>query len=1324
MSQLQRAHSFTAARQRDVADDGDGEANTDAWAARRAARIDTHNLSPEEAIQAITASLTRCAASPQTAPPDGLTIEHGIGRHSATPFAPPTRTRILQFLATHPARPDFSDITADGEEAPHAIHLDLITLLLASVWHGPSPPPPPEPLRGGADSVVSNTPTTPTPPASGRPAPRSNNRTHGHTSATDHAGAPTFHTTAGPNNGGAGLDLALDAAVPTLMLHAPEPSVTPALPARDGIPPTIDLQPFVAAVHLLMSDARVIADIASIPPTQMPTAASHPPRPSIAAQLANIARATCAPSLLLRELVTLAIMCRSRMATMERDPLIGSPAQFTEADDPAALLRLMTSEDTRVAAAFYRRHSLTAQPQATATALVLRAQMTLISPPKVPGEPWPPPNRPPHEPGVALIAATRAAGTVHAPPPRLLMRLVRGTSGTAGTGTEQYPCSLPMRLPFPTAHATTLLRLTVAVLIEGGTRTCPSYAVLRRENDTTWTLYPYAQPPETLTSEQANDRMHPDDPQSTTATIAVYAAQTQAAPTTHKERQRKKNWTKRAQPSTTAPPHLPLAVTVPDEADDHETLMSLIYEFAVDSAVMPSNFSPQSAVHRIDASWAAFRMFAARMLATDPTAPPNLALVDALSARLTLSDDQAIADASLKRLALQAAVQPGISPRMRLNNRLTAGPRPHPAPRLTLEPCRAQDGTHAVTATMTGELPNGERITTVGFGFSTEGQREASCAARDSAAHALMHRLLALARPSTLGAMALFRPRRPTGSATSASSPGTIPDAAPRLGTSRRFTQWTNDMTALFGYAPLEQRLGSSYADVVLPSGRSLELQHVDIDPATIMRRRHDHTTHGAGDPIWWLDAPSMLMSSAGKGFDILAYHRPNLLLVRLTSSKAARRCVAALGPDVVFDLAYRNVVLLAAGPVVHTPAPCMWMRVAPLLPILFRLGALEHYHRAYGGTPAFATRPDVATFDDFIHTGDDPVPQYRRDMPHPPPPPAPGEAELDRITNPDLAANDAHAHAQQGQQLQRHVSPCTIQTAVISAYVSPSRTQAAHFRITYADGGLATIPVAAATEPTDPDDFPYTIAAADDATAARNQQAARAATRTCSACGAIPTPPHTLESCFVCAAPFHASCCSPPVPHPDAHPTPRRGYDWICAGCVEAHNLSGGLVISPAALPAPLQHGQQPSPPGEIPTMSVADDPRLPAATPRPVPPPLPTGAGHPLHTPADARRMRDVPVMRATRHAQYAPAQWRDFYLTTMRRVNFAAYSRQWGTTLAERFTSYMGIIRATLVGIFAKPDDMDGMAVPIRCVNTVEELAEYDAELAQAAQRQTES
>ena len=111
---------------------------------------------------------------------------------------------------------------------------------------------------------------------------------------------------------------------------------------------------------------------------------------------------------------------------------------------------------------------------------------------------------------------------------------------------------------------------------------------------------------------------------------------------------------------------------------------------------------------------------------------------------------------------------------------------------------------------------------------------------------------------------------------------------------------------------------------------------------------------------------------------------------------------------------------------------------------------------------------------------GDEPVPRYHRDMPHPPPPPAPDDAELDRITNPNLAASDAREHARQGQQLRRHVGPCAMQTAVISAYTPPCWTQAAHFRITYEDGELAAIPVAAATEPTDPGDFPYTIAATD----------------------------------------------------------------------------------------------------------------------------------------------------------------------------------------------------------------------------------------------------
>ena len=107
------------------------------------------------------------------------------------------------------------------------------------------------------------------------------------------------------------------------------------------------------------------------------------------------------------------------------------------------------------------------------------------------------------------------------------------------------------------------------------------------------------------------------------------------------------------------------------------------------------------------------------------------------------------------------------------------------------------------------------------------------------------------------------------------------------------------------------------------------------------------------------------------------------------------------------------------------------------------RLGALEHYHRAYGCTPPFATRPDAAAFGGFIHMGEEPVPQYHRAMPHPPPPPPTSDdrrrprpttpTKLGRPTSPDLAAGDAREHARLGQKLRRHVGPSAVQTAVIS---------------------------------------------------------------------------------------------------------------------------------------------------------------------------------------------------------------------------------------------------------------------------------------------------
>ena len=46
-----------------------------------------------------------------------------------------------------------------------------------------------------------------------------------------------------------------------------------------------------------------------------------------------------------------------------------------------------------------------------------------------------------------------------------------------------------------------------------------------------------------------------------------------------------------------------------------------------------------------------------------------------------------------------------------------------------------------------------------------------------------------------------------------------------------------------------------------------------------------------------------------------------------------------------------------------------MWMRLVPLLPILHRLGAVQHFYRAYGGAPPFAERPGTITYVELTTT-------------------------------------------------------------------------------------------------------------------------------------------------------------------------------------------------------------------------------------------------------------------------------------------------------------------------------------------------------------------
>ena len=92
-----------------------------------------------------------------------------------------------------------------------------------------------------------------------------------------------------------------------------------------------------------------------------------------------------------------------------------------------------------------------------------------------------------------------------------------------------------------------------------------------------------------------------------------------------------------------------------------------------------------------------------------------------------------------------------------------------------------------------------------------------------------------------------------------AAAPDPIADGTPQLGTSKRWTQWTNGTSAMLAHLPREVSLGRSFADFQLHSGRTLELQRTsDISIGTIEQRRRDHAAHSAGDPVWWLDAAGM----------------------------------------------------------------------------------------------------------------------------------------------------------------------------------------------------------------------------------------------------------------------------------------------------------------------------------------------------------------------------------------------------------------------------------------------------------------------------------
>ena len=128
-------------------------------------------------------------------PINGLTIVHGTGLHSVTPYDPPSAQWIVEYLTSHPAAFDFDTLTNPGMPAPYAIHISNVTLTLAvTCFHTPEDDRPPdmEPdlrlLALPECTAATSVPALPTAPSTNITAsstPHTNNRIHSATSSSD-----------------------------------------------------------------------------------------------------------------------------------------------------------------------------------------------------------------------------------------------------------------------------------------------------------------------------------------------------------------------------------------------------------------------------------------------------------------------------------------------------------------------------------------------------------------------------------------------------------------------------------------------------------------------------------------------------------------------------------------------------------------------------------------------------------------------------------------------------------------------------------------------------------------------------------------------------------------------------------------------------------------------------------------------------------------------------------------------------------------------------------------------------------------------------------
>ena len=413
--------------------------------------------------------------------------------------------------------------------------------------------------------------------------------------------------------------------------------------------------------------------------------------------------------------------------------------------------------------------------------------------------------------------------------------------------------------------------LSVAVLATHGEQYHPRYSILSLSIDGTWRYAPYGTSATLLSNDAALSALNPD-PQHSFATMLVYQLCVPLTTTTAPRPTARGNASKRRvnhrstdrnraqrrmttvavanarvpapQPpvptSTSVPgtrsypgpssPAAPTPASIPSlsgtvaHASLH-VLHSLLFEFLSVSIYMPAPYTAATATARIRDSWGAFTIFASRMLGPTAMALPDERRLDQLVSALRVHEPADVA-ASVRLHAHVMRDLPQILSRLSPITRLNSFRQSHLGsvhPERTEHVSVAEDGSYAADVVLTLRTANTDtpEIHT-GFGYSMSEPVEALQLARKAASLILLHRLLVLLKPSEFSGKALFLPRRPAGNAVLAAAPGPIADGTPQLGTSKRWTQWTNGASAVLAHLPREVPLGHSFADFQLHSGRAL----------------------------------------------------------------------------------------------------------------------------------------------------------------------------------------------------------------------------------------------------------------------------------------------------------------------------------------------------------------------------------------------------------------------------------------------------------------------------------------------------------------------